>query len=395
MIRERDTAGVVDRVGVDAPARERVLDPRRLREADVPALAHDLGAHVAPVDPHRVVDPVVHGGVRLARALHIGADPAVPEQVDRCAQDGADQLVAGQRLRVRAQRAAHFGRQRDPLRAALEHPAARTERLARVVAPRRARQSEQAPPLLERGFGRLGIEEHVAVIEGGDEPHPAHQEQAVPEHVARHVADADRRERLALRVAAELREMALHAQPRAARGDRLALVVVAVAAAARESVAEPEAVLGRRAIRGVGEVRRAFVRRHDEVRVVAVVAHDLHRRDGAAFLHVVGEPEQRRDEARVQAVGLGARGGRVCGRPAQREAALRADRHDQAVLHHLRAPQAEHLRADVLRAVAPAQSAARDRPAAQVHADAARTSARRSRPRAPAPAGRVRSRTAA
>jgi hypothetical protein len=50
------------------------------------------------------------------------------------------------------------------------------------------------------------------------------------------------------------------------------------------------------------------------------------------------------------------------------EAALGADRHDHRVLHHLRLDQAEHLGAEVLAPVRPAQAAARDRAEAQVHA---------------------------
>ena len=50
------------------------------------------------------------------------------------------------------------------------------------------------------------------------------------------------------------------------------------------------------------------------------------------------------------------------------EAALGADRHDHGVLHHLRLDQAQHLGAEILAAVGPAQAAARDRAEAQVHA---------------------------
>ena len=52
----------------------------------------------------------------------------------------------------------------------------------------------------------------------------------------------------------------------------------------------------------------------------------------------------------------------------QHEPALRADRHDDDVLHHLRLDEAEHLGAEILRPVGPAQAAARDLAAAQVHA---------------------------
>ena len=50
------------------------------------------------------------------------------------------------------------------------------------------------------------------------------------------------------------------------------------------------------------------------------------------------------------------------------EAALGADRHDDGVLDHLRLDQPEHLGAEVLAAVRPAQPAAGDGAEAQVHA---------------------------
>src|ERR1019366_8351101 len=56
----------------------------------------------------------------------------------------------------------------------------------------------------------------------------------------------------------------------------------------------------------------------------------------------------------------------------QHEAALRADRHDDRVLHHLRLHQAEYLGAEVFRPVRPAQPAARDLATGQVDALEAR-----------------------
>jgi hypothetical protein len=50
------------------------------------------------------------------------------------------------------------------------------------------------------------------------------------------------------------------------------------------------------------------------------------------------------------------------------EAALGADRHDDRVLDLLRLDQAEHLGAEILRPVRPAQAAARDLAEAQMHA---------------------------
>src|SRR5690606_13128511 len=96
---------------------------------------------------------------------------------------------------------------------------------------------------------------------------------AIAENVATHVTDADGTERLRLRVAAHLAEMATHAFPRAARGDADFLVAVPVRAAGRERVVEPEVVLGGNGIRDVRELRSALVRCDYEVRIVLVV-HD-------------------------------------------------------------------------------------------------------------------------
>jgi hypothetical protein len=85
--------GVVDEVGVDQTAAERVLDPRRLGEAQVAALGDDPRPQFRRGDAHGVVGPIADLGVGLVRGLHVGADAAVPQQVDRRAQDRRDQLV--------------------------------------------------------------------------------------------------------------------------------------------------------------------------------------------------------------------------------------------------------------------------------------------------------------
>ena len=69
----------------------------------------------------------------------------------------------------------------------------------------------------------------------------ARQQHAVAEHVARHVADAGDGDGLGLDVDVDLAEVALHRLPGAARRDAHLLVVVALAAARREGVAEPVA----------------------------------------------------------------------------------------------------------------------------------------------------------
>ncbi len=102
------------------------------------------------------------------------------------------------------------------------------------------------------------------------------QQHAVAEHVARHVADADAGEGLDLDIAAvEFAKMALDRFPGAPRGDRHLLVVVAVAAAAREGVAEPEAARFRDAVGDVGEGGGALVGSDHQIGIVAVMAHDV------------------------------------------------------------------------------------------------------------------------
>ena len=131
------------------------------------------------------------------------------------------------------------------------------------------------------------------MVERGDEPDVAREQHAVAEHVARHVADADDGEvgRLRRRCPSSRKWRFTDSQaPRAVIAHRL--VVVAGRAARGERVAEPEAVLDRDLVGDVGERGGALVGRDDEVRVVAVVAHDVGRRHDLAVDEVVGEVEQ-------------------------------------------------------------------------------------------------------
>src|SRR5690606_36263351 len=87
---------------------------------------------------------------------------------------------------------------------------------------------------------RRRVDEDVHVVEGRQQLDGAAAQEAVAEHVAAHVADADRGDDVGLRVDAHLAEVPLGRLPRAAGGDAGGLVVVAVRAARREGVVEPE-----------------------------------------------------------------------------------------------------------------------------------------------------------
>ena len=198
----------------------------------------------------------------------------------------------------------------------------------------------------------------------------ARKQHAVAEHVAGHVADADHGEILRLRVAAQRAEVPLDRLPRALRGDAHALVVVTHRAAGGERVAQPVAVFGGDAVGDVAEGRRALVGRHHQVRVVAVVAHHVLGMHDLAVHEVVGDVEQAVDEALVAGDALGQQRIAVAAdrRALDEEAALGTDRHDDGVLDHLCLHQAQHLGAEILAAVGPAQAAACHRAEAQVHA---------------------------
>src|SRR3546814_6442908 len=82
----------------------------------------------------------------------------------------------------------------------------------------------------------------MAMIESRDQTRLLRAQHAVAEHVAAHVADADRSEWLNLNIRAQFTKVALHALPGAARGDAHFLVVVAGAATGRKCITKPETI---------------------------------------------------------------------------------------------------------------------------------------------------------
>jgi hypothetical protein len=104
------------------------------------------------------------------------------------------------------------------------------------------------------------------------------------------------------------------------------------------------------------------------------VAHHVVRVDHLAFDQVVGDVEQAVDEQAIAGDALGQLRIAIAThrRLLDEETALGTDRHDHRVLDHLRLDQAQHLGAEILAAVGPAQAAARHRAEAQVDAFHAR-----------------------
>jgi hypothetical protein len=158
--------------------------------------------------------------------------------------------------------------------------------------------------------------------------------------------------------------------PGTSGGDPHFLVVVTDRAAGSKGVAEPETVLDGDAVGDIRKGRRALVGSDDQVRVVAVTTPHAGRRLDLAIDQVVGQIEQAANEGRIAGDSLGLKGFPVSRRwqALADEAALRTERNDDGVLDHLRLDQTEDFRAEVLHAVGPAQTAARDPGTAQVHA---------------------------
>ena len=95
-VRGVDAGGVVDEVGVEAAAGEGVLDAPALRAGRGCRLRRPpWPCSSRPLMRSRVVGAVADLGVALVARLDVGADAAVPQQVDRHAQDGADHVVGG------------------------------------------------------------------------------------------------------------------------------------------------------------------------------------------------------------------------------------------------------------------------------------------------------------
>ena len=281
--------------------------------------------------------------------------------------------VAGSALLgLEAEQGPDFGRQRDRLLAAREDAAALRDQLAVIIVPARARQVEQAVALLpaRRRIG-IGIEEDVAVVEGGDQ-----LDRLATAACRCRTRRPTCRRRPATRIGcgldvdAHFAEMALDRDPGAAGGDPHRLVVVALASAGGEGVAEPEAALGRDRVGDVGEGRGALVGGDDEIGIVAVEDDDAVRMDDLVADDIVGDRQQGADEDPVAFRAFGEPGVAVGHRRQLLgiEAALGAGRDDHRILDQLRLHQAQYLGPEIVAPVGPSEAAAGDRAAAQVDA---------------------------
>ncbi len=147
-----DPGRVVDGVGVEPDAALGGLDPAALGEAEVAALADHPARRSQPSIRIASLALSPTSALDSRRRLHVRADAAVPEQVDRCREDRLHQLGRGQLVDAvgDAERRADLRAHRDRLGRPRVDPAAGRDQRVVVVVPGRARQVEQPAPLRER-----------------------------------------------------------------------------------------------------------------------------------------------------------------------------------------------------------------------------------------------------
>src|SRR5690606_21925311 len=307
----------------------------------------------------------------FAGSLDVGADTAVPDQVNGCLEQATDEFVRGQVLFGDIEDVPDLRAEGDLLELAGEHAATFRNQLRVVIGPARARQMIKALTLIETATGihRVGVDEDLQVVEGRQQAHRAGAQQTVAKYVAAHVTDTYDGNRVLLHVYAQLAEMPLYRDPGTPSGDGHALVVVPHRATGGEGIAHPEAVVGGNAVGNVGEGRRALVRGHHQVIVIVIVTDHLRRRYHLAVDEIIGDIQQTLDEDAVAGDGLlldSITPGLVRQTP-WHEAALGTHRDDHRVLHLLGLGQAQHLGAVVLFPIGPAQTTPGDLAAAQMH----------------------------
>src|SRR3546814_572232 len=156
--------------------------------------------------------------------------------------------------------------------------------------------------------------------------------------------------------------MALHADPGPPGSDSHFLVVIAMAAAAREGIAQPEVLLQRNGIGEIGKARRPLVRRNDEIRVSAVMNSHTLRVHDLAICYIVSDRKQRPNEYLITLLPFGEPGIAVhagIGQQFGQEAAFGPGWNDDGVLHALRLHQSQYLGTEIVTPVGPAQTTPR------------------------------------
>ena len=210
----------------------------------------------------------------------------------------------------------------------------------------------------------------MPVVKGGHDLEALRQQHAITENVSRHVADADHADRSRLNVNARFRKMTLYRYPGTPSGNSHRLVIIAVAAAAGERIAQPEAAIDGDLVGDVGKARRTLVSRHHEIRIVVVQPLYLRRRNDFAFNDIVGDRQKRGNEDFIGGNSFGQKRVAVLARRQLlgKKTSLGTGRNDHGIFHPLSLHQAQNFGAKIVPAIGPAQTTAGHRTGPQMDA---------------------------
>ena len=170
---------------------EGCFDAAALGHRAIGAFADHLAEQFLRGDADAVIGSVAGRLFALVRGANIIADAAEEDQIGARIEDGADEIVRRDMLGD-SEQGLRFRRQLDVFGGARIYAAAFGQQRSIEILPARTRQIEQP---LAFGEGaqrvRIGIDEYVAMIEGGNELDGFLAQHAIAEDVAGHVADAD------------------------------------------------------------------------------------------------------------------------------------------------------------------------------------------------------------
>ena len=79
-----DARRVIDRIGVDQAASERVFDTATLGDPKITTFANSPGTQLSAVDSNRIVIFIGNIDISFIGCLDIGADSTIPQQVNLC-----------------------------------------------------------------------------------------------------------------------------------------------------------------------------------------------------------------------------------------------------------------------------------------------------------------------
>ena len=209
------------------------------------------------------------------------------------------------------------------------------------------------------------------MVECGNQLDRFGQQHAVAKHIAGHIPAARNADAVFLDVNSLLKEMALDADPSAARGNAHRLVVISVGPTACKSIAKPESGLFRDTIGNVRETRCAFISCNHEIRIFAIANNHFLRMLHAIARQIICHRQKRADEDFITRLTFSGPASAVARGRWQLlgiKASLCSCRNDHRVFHALRFHQAQDLCAEIVAPVRPAQAAARNRPGTQVNA---------------------------